>query len=291
MIINFIKKIKNIFYSNFPKLTKIIGILLNKKSFSTFSGWGMTTTGHFPPWANIVKQYNIHNFFLKADQKIRLEIQKKKFLFSKNFINNNLENIYLDELRWRHYIACWSVIYASTFTKSKKKILVECGVEDGLLIFYVINNIIKYKKKYKCFLYDSWAGMRKINLTPKEINSRSGSEIGKFSYLKLENAVFNLKKYRKNIIFNKGYIPEVFKKKINHPKKITWLSIDLNSSQPTLSALNFFYNKLEKNGVILLDDYGGAGYIETKKIVDQFMSNKKSKILPLPTGQAIIFKK
>ena len=72
MIINFIKKIKNIFYSNFPRLTKIIGILLNKKPFSTFSGWGLTTTAHFPPWANIVKQYNIHNFFLKADQKIRL---------------------------------------------------------------------------------------------------------------------------------------------------------------------------------------------------------------------------
>ena len=87
----------------------------------------------------------------------------------------------------------------------------------------------------------------------------------------------------------RGYLPESLKlKKI---KKISWLSIDLNSSKPTISVLNHFYKKIEKGGIIILDDYGGGGYIETKKAVDIFFKKKNSIIFQLPTGQAIIIKR
>jgi len=132
--------------------------------------------------------------------------------------------------------------------------------------------------------------MKKKDLTKDEINN-SGARINKYHYLSKNNITINFKNDLKNILINVGNIPKIFKKRKIHPKKIDWLSIDLNSSKPTLAVLNFFYNKLNKNGIILLDDYGGSGYRQTKKIVDIFFKNKPEQILQIPTGQAIIIKK
>ena len=97
--------------------------------------------------------------------------------------------------------------------------------------------------------------------------------IGSYSYLSLENTKKNLSKFKKNIIFNKGYIPEIFSSSHN-PKKISWAHIDLNSSYPTKKTLIFIYPLMEKNGVILFDDYGFDGYEETRKVIDNFLIKK-----------------
>ena len=56
------------------------------------------------------------------------------------------------------------------------------------------------------------------------------------------------------------------------------------------NVLNFFYNKIEKNGVILIDDYADKNYLDTRKIVDKFFLDKNDILMQFPTGQAIIFK-
>ena len=89
------------------------------------------------------------------------------------------------------------------------------------------------------------------------------------------------------MIFNEGFIPGSFATATN-PEKIMWLHIDLNSSQPTLAALEFFFDRLQKGGVVLFDDY--AGYPDTKRITDTFFKDKPGILLPLPTGQAVFFK-
>ena len=60
---------------------------------------------------------------------------------------------------------------------------------------------------------------------------------------------------------------------------------------PTLESLKFFYPKLEENGVILFDDYGGVEYEKTRNVVENFFKNKKINFFQLPTGQAIVIKK
>ena len=60
------KFIKLIIYVKFPMLGRLYGAIFNKESFHTFSGWGMKTTGTFPPWANIIKdKKNVHQVFIK----------------------------------------------------------------------------------------------------------------------------------------------------------------------------------------------------------------------------------
>ena len=58
--------LKNLIYSKFPIFGRIYGALLNKKGFNTFSGWGLITTGSYPPWKNtIADNKNVHNVFKK----------------------------------------------------------------------------------------------------------------------------------------------------------------------------------------------------------------------------------
>ena len=98
------------------------------------------------------------------------------------------------------------------------------------------------------------------------------------------------KNFQHKIQYNKGYIPDVFDSSIN-PDKISWLHIDLNSSIPTLRCLEFFYDRIENNGVIVFDDYGWKGYEETKEIVDKFLNEKKGSFFQFPTGQGLFIKK
>ena len=147
-------------------------------------------------------------------------------------------------------------------------------------IYYILS--LFKKKKYTFYLYDSWSGMDKKFLLKNEYSS-----VGKWENLKFDQTQNNLSKFKNKIVYNKGYINKNFKKFIN-PNKISWLSIDLNSAAPTLDCLNFFYKKMEKNGIIIFDDYGSQSYIDTKKVIDNFFKNKKEYIFQLQTGQAIV---
>jgi len=49
-------------------------------------------------------------------------------------------------------------------------------------------------------------------------------------------------------------------------------------------------SKLVKGGIILFDDYGWAGYEDTKKAIDSYFSEKSGILMKLPTGQAIYYR-
>ena len=169
-------------------------------------------------------------------------------------------------------------------TKGKPHNLVELGVHDGMSAFFAASSMQSNKKKFKFFLYDSWSKMLEKYLTNTELKS-----IGSYQYLDFNNVVNNLKVFNKNTIFNKGYIPDSFLTSKN-PETISWLHIDLNSCKPTIASLNFFFNKVIKNGIIIFDDYGFNEHLETKIAIDKFLSNKKGTFFHIPTGQAIFYK-
>ena len=265
------------------KIIKSMGYDLIKKKYVKFSGWGLVSNS-YPPWIGFSKNHTFANFE-KIEKKIIEKIRNKKFnltLFNSdnNSFKKNLNII--KGLGYRHYYIYYSSLLAYENTKSRN--CVECGVCDGLSIFFNVHLHINQLNN-KIYLYDSWSEMRAKDL----VKSREKFNIGNYSYLKLENTINNLRDFKNKIVFNKGYIPEVFKKSKN-PKKISWLHIDLNASLPTKKALEFFYNKLEKKGVILFDDYAWGGYEDTRICVDNFFKNKKVIFQHLPTGQAIVIK-
>jgi len=257
------------------------------KTPCTFSGWGMTTTKSSPPWKNVFEGCELSNVlgFQQADERLRELNREGKFVLSL-FSESPDMDFALNELKWRHYLIYWSALHAAQNTRSKQKNYVECGVCDGMAIFYVLNAAKNVGAISKAYLYDSWEEMKPELLLPSEKGSA-----GDYAYLSIEQTRENLREYRDDVVFNRGYIPDSFATSEN-PESIAWMHIDLNSALPTEAALNYFYDRLEIGGVVLLDDYGWLAYTDTKRVVDKFFKNKKdAELLHLPTGQAIVFKR
>ena len=191
----------------------------------------------------------------------------------------------LDQLTWRHYIVYWSSVYAIHNTKSAEKIFVECGVCDGLSTYYALTAAVNNNKYYRAYLYDSWGAMRGADLLESEKKSA-----GSYAYLSMDNTKNNLKIFENDaIVFNRGYIPEVFQVAQN-PDSLVWLHIDLNSATPTAHALAYFWDKLESGGLILFDDYAHPGYQDTQEVVEKWSADRNGMLFHLPTGQALFIK-
>ena len=212
--------------------------ILNAKE-KTFSGWGLLTTGTKPPWKN---QNNIDNiFFLKCLNNLNDLVEKKFFRLTQfEYEDTNFTKV-LNELSWRHYIVFNSITLAIKNSSSDEINIAECGVCDGLTIFFALKTCEREKKSYKGYLYDAWQ-----NLDDKKLRFQ-------YSYLDLEITKKNLNMFNKNLVYNKGFIPKIFSTAKN-PTNLDWLHIDLNSNEATQSSLDFFYEKLNKGGIILFDD-------------------------------------
>ena len=74
----------------------------------------------------------------------------------------------------------------------------------------------------------------------------------------------------------KGDITKSAKKYVDKNKgfKISLLNLDLDTYEGTKSALNAFYKKISRGGVIILDEYGKRGWGETDA-VDEFLNDNK----------------
>lgn len=268
----FYQKIKNFLRLKFPKLQQI-KFELKKKN--TFSGWGMSTQGTCPPWKNnnILENKN----FCKAQNELFDFLENNKFYLTQFYYKDANYKKIIEELQWRHYIVFNSVLHTINLSDKNDINIVECGVCDGLTAHFAMKACQFKKKFFSSFLYDAWT----------ELSSTEEDLRFKYAYLNIETTKSNLQQFSENIIYNKGFIPDIFKKAKN-PETINWLHIDLNSNAATLKTLEFFYEKIVHNGVILFDDYGG--FEETRKIIDNFFENKKGHFLNLPTGQGIFYK-
>ena len=271
------------------KTFKRIRIMLKPKT-PRFTGWGMTSK-HALPWDIKNSTDAIGLKFSDVENNLKMLVRDGEFVLTQ-FQNNGYykldPSVALNTLSWRHYIVYWSATLAARFNTSSLYNFVEAGTCDGLTIKFAISaleNEISLDANYKVFLYDAWNAMKLEHLTTKE----SGAT-GNYSYLSIEQTKTNLKEYREHCEFVKGYIPEVFSENPG-PRDLSWLHIDLNSSTPTQKTLDQFVPKLTSGGVVLFDDYGHGGYSETKKVADEFFSKKDGILMPLPTGQAIFFKR
>ena len=262
-----IKKSFNKTFKNYYEFKKF------KKKVKTFNGWGLTTTDTIPPWENKVKKENLH--FNEINSHLIDLVDKKEFKLTQFDYKNTDYKKVLDELAWRHYIVFNSVILASKNISSNNMNLAECGVCDGLTIYFAIKACEIFNKAKKAYLYDSWETLADVKLRFR------------YDYLDVDITKKNLESFQEDLVFNKGIIPNTFKTAIN-PSEVSWLHIDLNSSDATKSSLDFFYGKLIKGGVILFDDYGG--FEDTRNVIDNFFDDKNGHFINYPTGQGVFIK-
>lgn len=177
----------------------------------------------------------------------------------------------------------------------KKINVVECGVYKGLSSYLMLNSIKEcgYDNRLRYHIFDSFEGLSKrenkdINnefLPGKSLSNMLLHNEERILVCPLQQVKDNLKKF-KSVNFYKGWVPEKFGEVEN--LQFSFVHIDLDLYQPIIDSLRFFYPRMIKGGIIILDDYGFLDWPGAKKATEEFMQEVSSNLIRLPTGQAII---
>ena len=183
-------------------------------------------------------------------------------------------------IRWRAHVMCWA---ASNCIKLDGD-FIECGVNKGFLSKIIIDFVNFTNSKKFFYLLDTYEGFSEKYLLPSEL--QKGIKTG--GYEPCYEFVINYFSRYKNIRIIKGIVPETLK--LVKSEKIAFISIDMNNAIPEIEAVKFFWDKLVKGGMIILDDYGHAGHEAQKNAFDKLSHDLSFNILALPTGQGLIIK-
>jgi O-methyltransferase len=161
---------------------------------------------------------------------------------------------------------------------------VECGVWRGGNAMIAAMMFDLYEEDRKCFLFDTFTGMTAptaddfTNSDHKaayiEFTKRQKVEHNDWCYASLEDVknVFEQKPQLSNIIrLVKGDVADTLRRKENLPTNIAVLRLDTDWYESTKLELEILYPKLEKGGVLIIDDYGH--WAGSKKATDEYFSN------------------
>lgn len=162
--------------------------------------------------------------------------------------------------------------------------LVELGVYKG----NTAKLIHHFLPERKLFLFDTFAGF--TNKSVSEENEKTGFKIssGHFSDTSIESVKENIKP-NENVIFHPGFFPENLPDKLDK-MVFSFVHLDADLYEPTYKALEIFYSKMSKGGLIVIHDYNS--WPGARKAVDLFFRDKAETPIPLPdkSGSVLIVK-
>jgi hypothetical protein len=157
----------------------------------------------------------------------------------------------------------------------------ECGAYKGATSYLICAFIQQQHLTKTHHIFDSFEGLSKPQ-TADGTYWAAGNLAADEAICRKNLSSFDFVKYYK------GWIPERF----SEVKALgfSFVHIDVDLYRPTLDAVAFFYERLNKGGVMLCDDYGFSTCPGAKKAMDDFFIDKPEPVIMLTTGQAFMIK-
>ena len=165
----------------------------------------------------------------------------------------------------------------------------ELGAWRGLSAYMLASQLSSRDFQNEFCLFDSFEGLSEVD----EIDRRKDIYVDydkKRALFECSEEIVreNLKEFS-FIRYYKGWIPIKFDEVKD--RRFSFVHIDLDLYQPILDSIRFFYPRLNSGGVMVFDDYGCATFPGAKAAVDEALKELGNPFfLPLPSGQAFIFK-
>ncbi len=133
------------------------------------------------------------------------------------------------------------------------------------------------------YLLDTFNGFPDASLTDEESRRRRPADFG-------DSLAAVRETFREfpNVVIVPGTVPETLA--AVNADKVCYLSLDMNAAAPEIAAAEYFWPKMSSGAVIVLDDYGWPYHEVQKREFDAFAERHGVKVLPMPTGQGLIFK-
>jgi hypothetical protein len=186
-------------------------------------------------------------------------------------------------IHWRVHTILW----AAEHCKDIEGDFVECGTNKGGYAKAICEYIDFGSINKTFYLLDTFEGLDESQLTKEEI-AAGKKEYFQSAYSNCFEQVKKTFSSVKNIKLIKGSVPGTLA--LVSGKQFAFLSIDMNNVNPEIAALDYFWDKLSKGGMIVLDDYAYVTYDLQYEAHNKWAKQKGIKILSLPTGQGLIVK-
>jgi len=175
--------------------------------------------------------------------------------------------------------------------------IIECGVFKGasLTRFATFQKLLGTQLSKKVIGFDTFGKFPKTQFSKdKNPRKRFLDVAGEYSISKKQlMKVLKHKKLDTLVELVEGDITKTVPSYLNsHPKlRISLLNLDVDIYEPSVTILKYFYPKITKGGVLILDDYGKFPG-ETKAVDDYFKSqNIEIKKFPFCITPCYIIKK
>lgn len=192
-------------------------------------------------------------------------------------------------IRWRAYTACWA---ANQALQSCEGDFVECGVNKGFMSSTIMDYLDWNQTNRDFYLVDTYEGIKESLLTEEEkklgyasVNKCSISS--GFYVTSVDSVRENFSEWTRAHVLQ-GFVPDILPS--CDTQSVAFLHLDMNNVTPEKAAAEYFWSRIPRGGVILLDDYAFVGYSISKNGMDAFAKSVGHIILSLPTGQGLLIK-
>ncbi|MBP01635.1 MAG: hypothetical protein CMM25_02335 [Rhodospirillaceae bacterium] len=173
---------------------------------------------------------------------------------------------------------------------------VECGCAGGHSTFMMASALKGSSRSSRLIIFDSFEGLSPLDNEDQTFVKgstdvygmrKAASKGGAFAVSLEEVAPFFTD--FPFVEFYKGWVPDRFNEVEN--ESFAFVNLDLDLYQPTLDSLEFFFPRLEKGGVMHIDDYNFTDWPGVKCAIDEYLSNKDySLFYEIPLGGAFLVK-
>lgn len=157
----------------------------------------------------------------------------------------------------------------------------ECGVYKGCGSHIILSANKKSSLPRVHHIFDSFEGLSEPVSSDGEYWTANDLAISELDVTK------NLSEF-KDFKFYKGWIPSRFGDVDRHT--FSFVHVDVDLYEPTLSSLNFFYSRITKGGVFICDDYGFKTCPGATTAIEEFLISKPEKMISLPGGGGFFIK-
>ena len=171
--------------------------------------------------------------------------------------------------------------------------IIECGVFKGnsLMRWIKFRTLLENPSSRKIFGFDTFGKFPKASIKEEEeqrkkfIDEAGNNSVKKkdfLNYLKKLNLNENLFLIEGDILKT---VPTFIKK--NSSIRISLLHIDVDLFQPTKVCLEYFFPKVVKGGIVILDDYGA--FPGANKAIEDYFQDSSYKIEQLYFSNTVSF--
>lgn len=130
-------------------------------------------------------------------------------------------------------------------------------------------------------LFDTFEGFDQRDIEIETAKSFSKEKARHFN-ITSEDLVRGKLPHPERAVFHKGYFPETASGVTE--QDFLFVSLDFDLYNPTLEGLRFFYPRMLKHGVILVDDYFLPGYLGIPNAINDFEKEIGEQLVKLPIG-------